>query len=521
LPSIAAVTQTTVDDGNNYNSPINLYANGGFVALQNLIDYYIMNELSTTPSGTSRPQSIRFQISQYLQFPTLSGINDSLFSFIGLILPLHLTLAFFWPFSRLIKLLVEEKESKVKESMKMMGLSSSVFWLSWAVFYLFFFALMAICMAIPSCQSLFQRSYPPIIFLFFFLFLVSIFGLVMLTTAFFDNSKTASVFSFLVFLGLFVPYYALPATSVTIPRSTAQLACLSAPLCLALGVSTLSSWESQGLGVHWSNIATEQSPGTSLSLVFYMWMVDLVLYVLLALYLDRVLPSKYGVKLPFYFVCLPSYYNCSCFSERAEVNSDEHNDADKPSSQFFESIGGRAHGPVAVAIQNLTKKFGSKVAVNSLSIDMYEGEIFCLLGSNGAGKSTTIAIMSGMYGATQGDVAVYGDSISTHTAAARSHMGLCSQDNVLFDSLTVAEHLRLFARLRGVAIADLGAQIDSMLLALNMLDKKNSQAHTLSGGQKRKLCVAMAMIGDSKVVFLDEPTSGQLIELFHSLMINQ
>jgi len=135
-----------------------------------------------------------------------------------------------------------------------------------------------------------------------------------------------------------------------------------------------------------------------------------------------------------------------------------------------------------------------------------EGNILMLLGTNGAGKTSTFNIMTGMSEPTSGDVSIYGKSIRTEMKEIRSLMGYVPQVNLLYDQITVKQHLELMCTLRGKKF-----QLDDyieLLEDLDMVKQLKVRALNLSGGQKRKLALAMAMMGDTKVLFLDEVTSG-------------
>jgi ATP-binding cassette subfamily A (ABC1) protein 3 len=139
---------------------------------------------------------------------------------------------------------------------------------------------------------------------------------------------------------------------------------------------------------------------------------------------------------------------------------------------------------------------------------MYEGQITALLGHNGAGKTTTMSVLTGLYTPTSGDAVINGYSILTDMDEIRKNLGLCPQHNVLFERLTVKEHLILFGMLKGGKYKKLKEEIQEYLSDLHLEDKIDVPVSDLSGGMKRKLSVAIALIAGSKFVVLDEPTSG-------------
>ena len=137
---------------------------------------------------------------------------------------------------------------------------------------------------------------------------------------------------------------------------------------------------------------------------------------------------------------------------------------------------------------------------------MAESQITCLLGHNGAGKTSTISVLTGLYPPTSGDCFIYGSSIVHDADRARQSMGICPQHNVLFDRLTVTEHIAFFQKIKGIRPSKSGLRERAEEIGLGEYLRTTSSA--LSGGNKRKLSVAIALCGDPKFLLLDEPTSG-------------
>ncbi|KAJ8935390.1 hypothetical protein NQ314_012806 [Rhamnusium bicolor] len=134
-----------------------------------------------------------------------------------------------------------------------------------------------------------------------------------------------------------------------------------------------------------------------------------------------------------------------------------------------------------IEIQNLTKKFGHKFAVNNLSLDIYQNQITVLIGPNGAGKSTTMSMITGMIDITSGNIKMNGKNIKGNMDEIRKHLGLCPQHNLLFTDLTVGEHLEFFARLKGKSSEEAKQEMLILLQKLNLTEKKDAMANTLSG----------------------------------------
>ncbi len=163
-------------------------------------------------------------------------------------------------------------------------------------------------------------------------------------------------------------------------------------------------------------------------------------------------------------------------------------------------------------VQDLVKVFPNGFrAVDGVNVRMYEGQIFALLGHNGAGKTTMISMLTGMLKATEGFANVYGyDVFQSDLDEVRSIMGVCPQHDILFDLLTPIEHLSIFQDFKGAKrdSKQKSAEIEKILKDVGIWDMKDTKAKYLSGGSRRKLSVAIALCGDSKFIMLDEPTSG-------------
>jgi ABC-type multidrug transport system ATPase subunit len=157
-------------------------------------------------------------------------------------------------------------------------------------------------------------------------------------------------------------------------------------------------------------------------------------------------------------------------------------------------------------IINVSKNFDEVQAVNNFKGELFSNEIFCLLGHNGAGKTTLVNMISGIYDPNQGDILFNGRSLVTNKKYLYENIGLCQQEDIYFDYLTVKEHLEYMCRIKGSKINK--KEIDELIKKIELEPKKDALCSTLSGGQKRKLCIALALIGGSQIILLDEPTSG-------------
>ncbi|MFB1481001.1 ABC transporter ATP-binding protein [Corallococcus sp. RDP092CA] len=164
--------------------------------------------------------------------------------------------------------------------------------------------------------------------------------------------------------------------------------------------------------------------------------------------------------------------------------------------------------PPLLRLEGLTRRFGGRTAVDGLSLSVQPGEILGLLGPNGAGKSTTFQLLAGLLAPDAGQVRFAGKALSLSDPALRRQMGIIFQKSSLDDLLTARENLLLGARLYGLTGADAKARVETMLSLIGLLDRGDEKVGTWSGGMRRRLELARALVHQPRVVLMDEPTQG-------------
>ena len=161
-----------------------------------------------------------------------------------------------------------------------------------------------------------------------------------------------------------------------------------------------------------------------------------------------------------------------------------------------------------IEIKDVTKSYGRQKVLQNVSFEIMEGELFGLLGPNGAGKSTLIDILTGIQSMDSGDIFINGKSIKTDKVEIRKHLGLVPQDIALLEELNAVDNLEYFGGLYGLAGTELKSQIEKLLGVAGLTDKKKEKVKNYSGGMKRRLNIAVAMLHNPSILILDEPTVG-------------
>lgn len=161
-----------------------------------------------------------------------------------------------------------------------------------------------------------------------------------------------------------------------------------------------------------------------------------------------------------------------------------------------------------VTFREVVKKYDTTITVNHLSFNIDQGEIFGLLGPNGAGKSTTIHMLAGLLKPSGGDILVEGFSIRKHPLEVKKRIGLVPQELAIYETLTARENVTFFAKLYGLRGSLLSDRVDEALQFVGLLDKAKDKPSTFSGGMKRRLNIACAIMHRPKLIIMDEPTVG-------------
>jgi ABC-2 type transport system ATP-binding protein len=161
-----------------------------------------------------------------------------------------------------------------------------------------------------------------------------------------------------------------------------------------------------------------------------------------------------------------------------------------------------------LSVSGLSKSFGERRAVDGVSFQVQRGQTVGLLGPNGAGKSTTVSMICGLIKADAGSVTLDGEPVVQGASAAKQKLGLVPQDLALYEELSAIENLKLFGALYGLKGAALAKRVEEVLALVGLSDRAKEKPSTFSGGMKRRLNIAAALLHDPQLLILDEPTVG-------------
>eukprot|EP01060_Flectonema_neradi_P011451 TRINITY_DN18524_c0_g1_i1.p1 TRINITY_DN18524_c0_g1~~TRINITY_DN18524_c0_g1_i1.p1 ORF type:complete len:1855 (+),score=287.27 TRINITY_DN18524_c0_g1_i1:24-5567(+) len=418
-------------------------------------------------------------------------------------LPLIVCISFIFSIAVTCSSVVSDKETRVRQAQLIMGLSLSAYYTAWVVVVVVQSLLSSAISTIILGTTIFKHTPLVMLLLTLFLYAVSVGALALLCSAFLSKVRLAAVVSPVLLLLTVVPKYTLPSS---LPMSTRHWLSLLSGCAFSETLTTILSYEQDFIPLHWGDINVDDY---SILTGWSFLMVDTAIYLSLWWYLDQVLPSQWGRRKPLWF-WLPDFLTKK---KSPEVASSE-GIALVPGS--FSEMDGESEDMLPpsptrrVDINNIVKQYPGlpKPAVNGVSLTLHEGQISVLLGHNGAGKTTLIDCLTGMQVPTSGDATIYGKSILNDSSSVRQLVGYCPQHNILWPSLTCAEHLIHYYLLKKDDRASAVQKAKELLDLVGLLEKADTQTGKLSGGQKRKLSILLAFCGDSKFVVLDEPTAG-------------
>ncbi|TDH06959.1 hypothetical protein EPR50_G00119390 [Perca flavescens] len=495
--------------------------NRGFIYLQENIDRAIIE--------TQTGQRVMEPAVQMQPFPYPCHPRDEYLEAISFVFPIMMMIAWVLFVADFVKKLVHERELRLHEYMKMMGVNPLSHFFAW---FLECASYLVVTIFILTLVLKYGRILPNsdgfILFLYLCDYGLSILSFSYLVSSFFDKTYIAGLSGSLLYILCFFPFIVVVAVETDLTFAQKSALGLFSPTCFSYASQYISRYESQGEGIHWSNSYTSPIAGDTASFGWLCWLmlIDSILYFLIGGYIRMVFPGNYGISAPWYFPFKASFWAdlCCCVKSNIKIgrgllftnimqknqpvfSNDKGKGQSTLSSQAGEDF---SNLPVGVALHGLSKSYGDRAAIQNLNLSFYEGQITSLLGHNGAGKTTTMSLLTGLFAPSSGTIEVYGRDMQTNIEAVRRELGVCMQYDVLFDHMTTKEHLLLYGQIKAPhwSCRELREQVRTILEETGMYSHRHKRVGTLSGGMKRKLSISIAFIGGSRLVVLDEPTTG-------------
>ena len=460
-----------------------------------------------------------------------------LFPAAGFLNPYVIPIAFWAIVVKTVIFVMNEKQLGLREAAKLMGMRESAYYTSIFIseglvhglvvsLLCSLFTLYHPCPpassspTLASCNpsaTLYNQASVGSTFGLYFCFCLAAVPFSLFLCCFFSAANSAGQATLAVLIVLYVVFCAKIIDSTSVPLLS--WCCVLPPLALQVGALSL--------------IQPADPPSTSslptIASVDGILLADVVLYSVLAWY--------FSASRPWDFWRTGRWREGG--GEKGEEKNplatslllpEDHAAADDDSREQVDLVGGNQP---TVKVTGLSKSFGNAGGggarvVDNVSFEMYQDQIYCLLGHNGAGKTTTISILTGSLSPTSVEgFHVYGHGLDDLTGI-RSSLGVCPQHDVLFENLSVAEHIVFFSRLKGYTWQAAAQEADYFLRLFHLGKRARHKGAELSGGQRRKLSVAIAVCGGSKLVCLDEPSAGmdplarrELWDLLSSLRVGR
>ncbi|XP_068154368.1 LOW QUALITY PROTEIN: phospholipid-transporting ATPase ABCA3 [Drosophila tropicalis] len=480
------------------------YLREGFLPIQHALT---MAYLRQRAPDSTLPEVVmqRYPYPEYIYDPLLEGLAS--------IMSLIILLSFIYPCTYITKYITSEKEKQLKEVMKIMGLSNWLHWTAWFVKSFIMLTISAILIAIlmkirwsDDVAVLTHSSFTALV-LFLLVYVITSICFCFMMATFFSKASTAAAVTGLIWFIAYIPFSFTINTYDDLTLGTKLGWSLVSNTAMGFGVKLILGFEGTGEGLKWSNLFTPVSVDDTLTvgMVMVMMIVSCFIYMTICLYVEQIFPGEFGVPRKWNFPFSRKFW-CGESDYIGVEDMPANGHTEQRDANAFETEPEGKH--IGLQMRNLKKRFGDKTVVKGLSMNMFEDEITVLLGHNGAGKTTTISMLTGMFPPTAGTAIINGSDIRTNIDGARMSLGICPQHNVLFDEMSVSNHIRFFSRLKGLRGNEVENEVAKYLKMIELEDKANVASSKLSGGMKRKLSVCCALCGDTKVVLCDEPSSG-------------
>ncbi|PAA59375.1 hypothetical protein BOX15_Mlig028900g1 [Macrostomum lignano] len=412
----------------------------------------------------------------------------------------------------IVQKIVYEKESRLKEMILVMGVSREIMWLTWFLSSLGIFLvptlICSIVLKVTICKLV---SFSVVFFTLFTYSMLSILSAFFLSTLFSKANVGATLSSFL-YLMTYIPYAVCKLVlNLEFHPAGHFILSLLPNVAFAYTFDGILKFEHFSVPVYWSTL--QQSPYvlrnfTVAGALAMMWL-DAALLLLATAYVEQVHSGTRGASKSWYFLCSTRFWKYILrryFTARPGSGASTTNCRSR--DYQGDSRTGRSADAqqVPISIQRLCKAYGRHRVLKDFNLSLYRNHLTSLVGKNGCGKSTLMSILCGLDSASSGHVTMFGHSHPEELGVIRQWIGVCPQFDTVFGFLTVKEHVDFYGSLKGLSKAERCGEVDEIVHLLSL--PEDTRVYQLSGGQRRKLSLLLAFLGQVKFVILDEPTAG-------------
>ncbi|CAF2249794.1 unnamed protein product [Rotaria magnacalcarata] len=461
----------------------------------------------------------------------------------GFFIPILFSFIFIMTFILNVGYIVDERRNKAKEYSRIFGLRTWINNLVWVTRSMFIYIVLCSLLTglsvlvLPSSnatsksvdKAVFNYTHWTVIWTVLFVYSIQLSTFSVFFGQFFSRPLLAKFLSFTIWILTFIDFYN------NIPVVIRYLMCFFPNTGLLFCLEVIQQYERKSGNMttfkdFYSNLFTYP---LYIGICLLLMIAYSIIYMVLAVYIERINPGQFGVSQPFFYPCLRK----NKISKTIPISYSDENGSLSTNRITKSKISKHDHWiemdstiyriyPL-IRIKHLTKEFGRFTAVSNFSVDFYEGEVCALLGHNGAGKTTITFVLVGMlhwhpngytdlYGfsisigmmeATSGRVLLQGLDHRIHIQQTRKMIGFCPQYDILYDKLSVQEHLELFSQMRNLDRIKIDESIDKILDLIGLVNDRRTLSKDLSGGMKRRLSIGISLIGDPKVSQINRYTT--------------
>lgn len=451
-----------------------------------------------------------FELRGYFQeFPSIQLKRDLEIS--SILAAFLFPFAFSFLFPVYVYGIVHEKQEKLREIMKMNGLKMKMYWIINYLYNLVLYStvtLVVIIIGIIFGLPFFTKTSGLLTILLFLGWGLNQISFGFMLTTFFSKARTATIICYLlVIFGILISNVVNAAAYSDSEANSGYL--IWPAFAFYRAIYLIGTNCADNLCPQTKDMGT----GSEYSTILIILYLEAIVFTILTGYLDEVLPKEFGVRRSPWFPItelIKKFDKKKHHYERIDkVTISEFEDEDVAQERkLVESLTAEDVDKYPVIVQRLHKRYDDKVAIEDLCLALPKNETFALLGPNGAGKTTTISILTGLFMPTSGSAYVDGFDIREEMDLIHQVIGICPQFDILWDTLTCFETILFYCRLKGIPIKNEKEVAMHSLQQVQLDNAADLQVNELSGGMKRRLSIAISLVGNPSVIFLDEPTTG-------------